>query len=85
MKTIKYDNRIETFNDKSEWHSLNDKPAIEWDNGDKELYKEGKLHRDNGPAIEDNYGYKAWYYENKYIDCNSTEEFLKIINLKVFW
>ena len=27
-----------------------DGPAIEWDNGDKEWYINGKLHRDDGPA-----------------------------------
>lgn len=30
-------------------------------NGDKEWLKDGKLHRDDGPAVECVDGYKAWY------------------------
>jgi len=84
MKTIKYDDRIETFNDKGELHSFRDKPAMEFDNGLKGWYKEGKLHRLDGPAIESNWS-KIWFYEGKEIECNSIEEFLKIIYLKAFW
>jgi len=131
MKTIKYDDRIETLNDKGELHSFNDKPAVEYSTGTKKWYKDGKRHRLDGPAVEYNDGYKAWYkegkrhrldgpaiewnngykiwyeegklhrldgpareysngnkswhYEGKEIECNSIEEFLKIINLKAFW
>jgi len=104
MKTIKYDDRVETLNEKGERHSFNDKPAIDYYyNGDKYWYKEGKiyrrenndgtkfwykdgdLHRIDGPAAELNYGIKYWYYEGKLIKCKSTEEFLKVINLKAFW
>jgi len=130
---------VETVNDEGERHSFNDKPAVEWDDGDKEWYKEGELHRLDGPAMDcsngdeawykeglyhrldgpavtwcdgakewdtkewykedkrhradgpaveygkDNNGKKEWYYEGKKIECSSTEEFLRIINLKVFW
>jgi len=130
MKTIKYDNKIETVNDKDELHSFDDKPAVEYSNGIKRWYKEGKCHRLDGPAFKYNDGYKSWYkdgkrhridgpavehndgekywykegkrhrldgpayiynkikywyYKGKHIDCNSTEEFLRIINLKAFW
>jgi hypothetical protein len=34
---------------------------IEYSNGDKCWYKNGKLHRDGGPAIERSNGNKAWY------------------------
>jgi len=85
MKTIKYDNRIETRNDKGELHSFNDKPAIEYSSGSKRWYKDGKRHRLDGPAVEYNNGSKEWYYEGKNIKCESIKEFLKIINLKVFW
>jgi len=38
----------------------------------------------DGPACEyDNY--KSWYHEGKRIECSSTKEFLRIINLKAFW
>jgi len=65
MKTVKYDNRIETLNDKGELHSFNDKSAIEYKSGTKEWYKEGKHHRVDGPAVEFGNGYKAWYKEDK--------------------
>jgi len=51
MKTIKYNNKIETSNDKGELHSFNDKPAVEYDDGDKFWYKEGLYHRLEGPAV----------------------------------
>jgi len=91
MKTVKYDDRVETLNDKGEVHSFDGKPAIEWVGGSKGWFKEGKIHRVDGPAIEQYIGYeckkisKCWFYEGKRIHCNSTEEFLKIINLKAFW
>jgi len=37
----------------------------EWGNGDKFWYKEGKLHRLDGPAIERQNGHKEWYKEGK--------------------
>jgi len=85
MKTIKYYNRVETYNDKDELHSFNDNPAVDYNDGDKWWYKEDKLHRLNGPAIEWANGGKGWFYEGKHIICNSTEKFLKMINLKAFW
>ncbi len=33
--------------------------------GSKEWYKNGKLHRTNGPAVEYPEGSKAWYLNNK--------------------
>ena len=33
--------------------------------GDKCWYKEGQLHREDGPAIEDVNGIKYWYKEGK--------------------
>jgi hypothetical protein len=37
----------------------------EWWNGDKKWYKEGKLHRLDGPAIIYSSGLKYWYKEGK--------------------
>ena len=34
---------------------------VEYTNGDKEWYLNGKLHRESGPAIECAYGTKFWY------------------------
>jgi len=42
-----------------------DKPACEWNNGDKYWCKNGHYHRENGlPAIETRTGSKHWYDEN---------------------
>jgi len=85
------DNPAVDFNNGDKWwykegklHRL-DGPAIEFSDGEKWWYKDGKLHRLDGPAIEWLNGLRCWCYENKEIECSSTEEFLKIINLKTFW
>lgn len=38
---------------------------VEWENGTKVWYKEGKYHRTDGPAIEWLNGTKLWYIEDK--------------------
>ncbi len=38
-----------------------DGPAVEWYDGDKEWYFNGKRHRTDGPAIEWYDGAKEWY------------------------
>lgn len=38
---------------------------VEWSNGMKCWYKEGKFHRDNGPAIEWDNGFREWWLEGK--------------------
>ena len=42
-----------------------DGPAVEYHNGGKAWYINGKYHRTDGPAIESPYGYKAWYIDDK--------------------
>ena len=71
------------FNDKGEYHRL-DGPAIEYANGSKEWYINGIRHREDGPAIEYSDGEKYWYYYGQWIDCQSQEEFERIINLLIF-
>jgi len=39
---------------------------VESENRDKFWYKEGNLHRENGPAIEFLYGIKFWHKEGKF-------------------
>ena len=39
--------------------------CVEYDDGDKCWFKEGKLHRDDGPAIERDNGDKEWCKEGK--------------------
>ena len=53
------------YNSKDELHRVGG-PAIEWDDGEKNWYKEGKYHRVDGPAIENANGSKFWYKEGKY-------------------
>ena len=62
-----------------------DGPAVECDNGNKYWYKEGKCHRIDGPAVEFVDGYKLYYYLGKQIECNSNEEYFKLLKLKAFW
>jgi len=38
-----------------------DGPAVEYANGHKEWWVNGKIHRTDGPAIEYAHGNKAWY------------------------
>jgi len=42
-----------------------DGPAIEYADGYKEYYINGKRHREDGPAIEDTDGYKEYYINGK--------------------
>ena len=50
-------------------HRKDNGPAIEHTNGKKEWYKEGKLHREDGPAIEDPNlppgQAKKWYWDGE--------------------
>jgi hypothetical protein len=62
-----------------------DGPAIEFANGNKEWYQHGKCHREDGPAIEDADGNKSWYINGKHINCNTQEEFERLLKLKMFW
>ncbi len=58
------------------------------DDGTFSYYENGRLHREDGPAIAYLYGNKykyRWFYNGKEICCNSQKEFEKIIKLKVFW
>ena len=55
MKTIK----LKSFNDLPAHYT----GIVEWENGKKEWYKEGLLHREDGPAIEWESGTKEWYKE----------------------
>jgi hypothetical protein len=58
-----------------------DGPAIEWNGGGKRWYINGKLHRLDGPAVI-SYGLKEWWIDGIQINCNSNEEFFRIIKMK---
>lgn len=42
-----------------------DGPAIEWVDGGKEWYLNGKRHRKDGPALERGNGDREWFLNNK--------------------
>ncbi len=41
---------------------------VDWSYGTKFWFKDGKAHREDGPAIERSYGTKEWYLEGIEID-----------------
>ena len=75
---------IRYYNDEGQLHK-EDGPAIEYSNGEKFWYINGKCHREDGPAVEYSDGYKAWWIDGKYINCETQEEFLRLIKMKAFW
>jgi len=44
-----------------------DGPAVEYANGERAWYVDGKLHRLDGPAVEYVNGSKAWYVNDVFI------------------
>lgn len=54
----------------NELHSINDHPAIETLNGAKNWYFDGKLHRENGPAIIDSNGYYSFWLNGEFYGTN---------------
>jgi hypothetical protein len=58
-------------NKEDELHRLNDKPAVEYPDGEKEWYINDERHRDNDkPAVERPNGKKEWYINGKFIKRN---------------
>ena len=45
----------------------------------------GLLHREDGPAIEDSNGDKFWYINGENINCETQEEFERLLKIKAFW
>ena len=61
-----------------------DGPAVELSNESKYWFINGKYHREDGPAIEYADGYKEYWINDQQINCNSNEEFLRIVKMKAF-
>jgi hypothetical protein len=76
---------MEEYRDENGQYHREDGPAVEWSDGTKVWYWHGKLHRQDGPAIERADGGKSWYYHDQRIDCQSNQEFLRLVKLKAFW
>ena len=60
MKKVLANGTIEYRNDKGQLHR-EDGPAVEWVDGGKVWFLNGKRHREGGPAVEFAGGYKAWF------------------------
>ena len=72
MKTIEYKDKDcrYTYNEKNQHHSYDDRPAVEFTSGSYKGYKcwfkDGKLHRTNGPArIWGDTGRKEYWVDDK--------------------
>jgi len=57
--------RTEWRNEKGEFHRFGDLPAIEYANGYKAWYLNGKRHRVDGSAVEYANRSKLWYLNGK--------------------
>ena len=66
------------YNEKNYLHRL-DGPAVEYADGGKDWWVEGKRHRLDGPAFENASGYKEWWVEDKLM---TEEEFNAYIKSK---
>ena len=62
-----------------------DGPAVEYANGNKYWFLNGKRHREDGPAVECTDGDKEWWLNGKKMNCQSQEQFDKLMKLKAFW
>ena len=62
-------------------HRDDDLPTVEYKDGTKEWYQNGKRHRLDGAAVEYSDGTKAWIINEKYY---SEEEHKRIVNFLGF-
>ena len=63
-------------NKEGNWHRIGG-PAIEYSNGTKYWFDNGKQHRIDGPAVEYSDGDKSWYLRGKYFE--SKEAFFEAL------
>jgi hypothetical protein len=68
-------------------HSVNDEPGAIWPDGTKSWYKEGRWHRETGPAWIYPDGRKFYYFKGEwYRDITSDLEWMmKVEELKDKW
>ena len=72
-----FDDKILWFNQEGQLHREGDLPAVEYLNGYKAYYVNGKRHRDNGqPAIEWK-GYKEYWVNGNFITKEQAEQLAK--------
>jgi hypothetical protein len=65
-------------------HRENDQPAIEKETGDKEWYKNGKLHRGNDKSAADANGNKYWYINGE-LHRDNDKPALEYANGNKYW
>jgi hypothetical protein len=58
--TVDHEGTIYWYNEKDHLHR-EDGPAVEFTDGSKHWYVNGKLHRADGPAVEFTDGFKEWF------------------------
>jgi len=63
---------------------MNKPECITSSNGDKEWYLDGKLHREDGPAVERANGHKEWYL-NGYLHREDGPAFEYVNGYKAWW
>ena len=63
MEVFKNIDKEGTIRYKNNWGELHreDGPAVEYTNGFKEWWINGKYHREDGPAVETKTGFKEWF------------------------
>lgn len=78
--------------DQNDCYHREGSPARIWtDRTYREWYIHGKLHREDGPAIDGEYDEiqstpsPVWAWNGKRLDCKTNEEFLQLMKLKAFW
>lgn len=60
-------------------------PAVEYSNGSKVWYQNNLMHRIDGPALITCLGDNYWFYQGKDMDCETQEEFERLIKLRLLW
>jgi hypothetical protein len=53
--------------------------------GNSFYYLNGKMHREDGPAVEYANGNKCWYLNDERILCTTQKQFERLMRLKAFW
>jgi hypothetical protein len=87
MTVFKKTNIFGTFYYADDSYSLfhrEDGPAVEYPNGYKVWYINGRRHRLNGPALISKSGRKEWYIKGQQISVNSQKAFEQYLKLIAF-
>jgi hypothetical protein len=53
--------------------------------GNKYWMCRGSIHREDGPAVVREDGHRSWWYHGEKLNCDSQEQFERLLKLKAFW